>query len=141
MIRSVPWFPRLSVAALLSVVLLTMLAPSAASASPSKAASVTGTRISALGSGINNPGGVSSDGSDVWVTNSNGGAGSGSVTELDASTGAVIQVIKAKKYGFAHPYGVSSDGIHVWVTNFGDNSVTEFDASTGALVQVIKGVK
>ena len=55
------------------------------------------------------------------------------VTELDASTGAVVQTIGV---GTA-PYGVSSDGTHVWVANYDDNSVTELDASTGAVVQTI----
>ena len=55
------------------------------------------------------------------------------VTELDASTGAVVQTIGVGSY----PYAVSSDGTHVWVTNVFDNTVTELDASTGAVVQTI----
>ena len=35
------------------------------------------------------------------------------VTELDASTGAVVQTIGVGSY----PIGVSSDGTHVWVAN------------------------
>jgi len=60
------------------------------------------------------------------------------VTELSASTGALVQVISDSSYGFNYPTAVSSDGTHVWVLNAGGNSsVTELSASTGALVQVI----
>ena len=72
------------------------------------------------------PHGVSSDGTHVWVAGS-------SVTELDASTGAVVQTIGVGSGAEA----ISSDGTHVWVVNEGGNSVTELDASTGAVVQTI----
>ena len=51
------------------------------------------------------------------------------MTELNASTGAVVQTIGV---GSA-PDGVSSDGTHVWVANTEDDTVTELDASTGAV--------
>ena len=63
------------------------------------------------------PNGVSSDGTHVWVTN----AASDTVTELDASTGAVVQTIT----GSANPAGVSSDGTHAWVANIGSGTVSE----------------
>ncbi len=75
------------------------------------------------------PFGVSSDGTHVWVANS----ADNTVTELDASTGAVIQTIAVG----IEPEGVSSDGTHVWVTNSGTDTVTELDASTGAVIQTI----
>ena len=62
-----------------------------------------------------------------------------SVTELNAATGALVQVMSGPSYGFSHPRAISSDGSHVWVANFGGHSVTELDAATGALVQVIRG--
>ena len=62
-----------------------------------------------------------------------------SVTELDAATGALVQVINGSSYGFSDPAGIASDGTHVWVANIDGDSVTELDAATGALVQVIKG--
>jgi YVTN family beta-propeller protein len=77
------------------------------------------------------PHGVSSDGTHVWVVN--GAPSSNSVTELDASTGAVVQTIGVGSGAAA----ISSDGTHVWVVNEGANSVTEIDASTGAVVQTI----
>ena len=61
------------------------------------------------------------------------------MTELSASTGALVQVISGSSYGFDNPHAVSSDGTHVWVANDSNtlNSVTELSASTGALVQVL----
>ncbi len=81
------------------------------------------------------PLGVSSDGTHVWVTN----LADGTVTELDAATGAVISTITVG----STPYGVSSDGTHVWVTNSGratttgQGTVTELDAATGAVIRTI----
>ncbi len=75
------------------------------------------------------PCGVSSDGTHVWVTN----LADGTVTELDAATGAVISTITVGD----QPYGVSSDGTHVWVTNDAVGTVTELDAATGAVISTI----
>ena len=50
--------------------------------------------------------------------------GSNSVTELDAATGALVQVISGPTYGFdfgtdlaGEPDAIDSDGTHVWVAN------------------------
>jgi hypothetical protein len=45
------------------------------------------------------------------VTNEN------SVTELSASTGALVKVIRGLRYGFDDPAAVTSDGTHIWVRN------------------------
>jgi hypothetical protein len=87
-----------------------------------------------FGWGLSLPISDSSDGTHVWAANSFGS----SVTELDAATGALVQVISGSSDGFSHPDAISSDGTHVWVANRGD-SVTELSAATGALVQVISG--
>ena len=55
---------------------------------------------------------MSSDGTHVWVAN----FGGNSVTEINASTGAVVRTIAVG----SRPDGVSSDGTHVWVANGGD---------------------
>src|SRR5579863_9252342 len=86
-----------------------------------------------FGWGFNGPVAVSSDGTHVWVANFD----SDSVTELDAATGALVQVITGSSYQFHSPAAISSDGTHVWVANIDGGSVTELDAATGALVQVI----
>ena len=59
--------------------------------------------------------------------------GDNTVTELNASTGGVVQTIPVGN----GPDAISSDGTHVWVSNESDNTVTELDASTGAVVQTI----
>ena len=100
------------------------------------------TGVHVLGWGFNCPDAVSSDGSHVWVANAVGN----SVTELNASTGAHVQVLSAPSYGFNLPVAISCDGTHVWVVNdpslagkfttLGSSSggtVTELNASTGAL--------
>jgi YVTN family beta-propeller protein len=80
------------------------------------------------------PDGVSSDGTHVWVTNYNGGT----VSEIDASTGTVVNTIRVR--GFNHPAGgVSSDGTHVWVTNGGDGTVSEIQISNGCVVPKLTG--
>src|SRR5215469_3966600 len=71
--------------------------------------------IHVFGWGFGYPYGVASDGTHVWVTNLYGG----SVTELDAATGALVHVLQGPKYGFDDPAAISSDGSHVWVTNIG----------------------
>ncbi len=68
---------------------------------------------------------VASDGSHVWVTNFAGNA----VTELSASTGALVRVISGSGYAFDAPMGIISDGSHVWVANERADSVTELPAS------------
>ena len=45
-----------------------------------------------------------------------------SVTELSASTGALVQVISGREYGFEDPDAISSDGTHVWVPSVLPNS-------------------
>jgi hypothetical protein len=56
-------------------------------------------------------------------------SGGGSVTELDAATGALAQVLDGPAYRFSSPEGIASDGARVWVANFSGYSVTEFPAS------------
>jgi DNA-binding beta-propeller fold protein YncE len=101
--------------------------------------------LSAARYGFNDPNAVSSDGTHVWVTNLAAGVKAqrtqhfdlgGSVTEVNASTGGLVRVLTAARYGLNAPMGVSSDRTHVWVANFDGNSVTEINASSGALVQV-----
>jgi hypothetical protein len=72
------------------------------------------------------PAGVAFDGTNIWVTNS----GSNNVTELLASTGALVGTYSVG----TSPAGVAFDGTNIWVANNGSNNVTELLASTGALV-------
>jgi YVTN family beta-propeller protein len=63
------------------------------------------------------PDGISSDGTHVWVVNQN----DGTVTELNASTGALVNTFAVG----VGPLGVSSDGTHAWASNSGEGTVSE----------------
>ncbi len=78
---------------------------------------------------------IGSNGAHVWVANSEGN----SVTEIDASTGAKVNLFRNSNWGFDGPAHLSDDWTHVWVANDAGNSVTELNATTGDLVRVIKG--
>lgn len=111
------------------------------------------------GYGLPRPGAIASDGKHVWVAygfggdpnqacGGNFGGSLGSVDEIDASTGALIQVLGGCDYGFGHPSSITSDGTDVWAVNLIvatddllGGSVSEIDASTGSPVRVIYGKK
>jgi len=82
----------------------------------------------------------------VWVVNSGFNSSSnpvGSVTEISASTGALIRVISARRYRLIDPAAIAASRNTIWVVNSGDGigaggySVTEISAATGALIRVI----
>ena len=95
--------------------------------------------------GLPGPNGVSSDGTHVWVTDTDYGGGYDSVSEIDASTGAVVNTITLPVDNDFQPspVAVSSDGTHVWVAewsyggDFTQGAVFEIDASTGTVVNTI----
>jgi hypothetical protein len=109
-------------------------------ATPTAAASrLALTGVNVLGWGLNSITGMASDGKRVWVTTDPHSGPSAGVTELGASTGALLRVISGPSYGFAGATDVVSNGTDVWVANTRGNSITEFSASTGTLVRVILG--
>src|ERR1019366_4238407 len=88
--------------------------------------------VNVLGWGFDEPWAITADGTHVWVANRGK-----SVTEISASTGTLVRVIRGSSYGFHDPWAITTDRTHVWVRN--ESSVTELSASTGALVKVIRG--
>jgi DNA-binding beta-propeller fold protein YncE len=113
---------------------------SALSRLSSASESGTGVPAGAKEGRVNEPDSVSSDGTHAWITN----YVSNTVTELNSSTGALVQILSGASFGFDNPDAVSSDGTHVWVASSSGNvssgdALTELDASTGALVRVISG--
>jgi hypothetical protein len=82
-------------------------------------------------------------GGDLFVANYTGyrspllNAAGDSVTEVNASTGALVKVISAPRYSLDSPDSMAVLGDNLFVANSGGNSVTELNASTGALVRVI----
>ncbi len=82
---------------------------------------------------ISDPRALALAGGDLWVANA------GTVSEIDASTGALIRVISGASYKFTDSVAIAARGSRVWTVSSFDNSVTEIRASTGALVRVISG--
>lgn len=80
---------------------------------------------------FNGPTDVATCGPHLWVTNVSGN----SVTEINASTGAVDRIINTAANGFSEPMGIAGDGTDVWVTNLSSNSVSEINCDTGAVVR------
>jgi outer membrane protein assembly factor BamB len=83
------------------------------------------------GYGFNSPTSIAADGSHVWVLN-----GNYTVTELDARSGAPVQILKTASYGFNEASGITDDGTNVWVGDL--DSVTEIDAGSGSLVRILR---
>jgi hypothetical protein len=85
------------------------------------------------------PGGIVSNGTDVWVINTQGGQyGKGSLSEIDIATGVVTQI---NDPSFDNPADISMDSAHLWVTNegggqYGSGSVSEIDIATGVVTQI-----
>lgn len=63
----------------------------------------------------------------------------GSVTEINASTGALVRRLSGVRYQFWDVGGMAVSGDHVFLLNVFGRSLTEFRASTGNLVRVIAG--
>ena len=127
----------------LSLTLVTLALTSAVGAAGSNASQVSRSAtpvtplsgVKVLGWGFNEPGAITLGGTHLWVVNVRGN----SVTELSASTGALVKFNNGSGYGFDDPEAITSDGTHVWVANMYGNSVTELSETTGALVKVISG--
>ncbi len=82
---------------------------------------------------------MSSDGTHVWVTNAvDGNAAAGTVSEIDASTGTVVNTITVGSAG-SYPPGVSSDGTHVWVANAAAGTVSEIGIQKGRYAAHVVG--
>ena len=66
------------------------------------------------------------DGANIWVAN----CGSGTVSKLLASTGAVLGTFAVGSC----PQAVAFDGANIWVANSSSNNVTKLSASTGTVL-------
>lgn len=79
-------------------------------------------------------------GGHLWVGNSpDNGPGSptpSSLTEINATSGALIRVLRAKKYEFDAPGPLAGFGDDVFACNGSAGTITEVNASTGRLVRV-----
>ena len=68
------------------------------------------------------PDAVAESGGDVFVAN---GYEANTVTEIDASTGALVTVLSSSRYQFDFPYAFAVSGGDLFVVNSYANSVTE----------------
>jgi hypothetical protein len=57
-----------------------------------------------FGWGFAGPGAIADDGTHVWVAN----GGNSTVSELSASTGALVKVLAGARYKFDHPGDIAS---------------------------------
>jgi len=73
--------------------------------------------------------GITYSNGDLWVSDYY----SDSVTEINASTGAVVQSVSV---GY-EPLGITTGGGYVWVANSGTNTVTQINQTTGTVVNTI----
>jgi outer membrane protein assembly factor BamB len=80
------------------------------------------------------PGPIAISGGHVWVVNQEDGANS--VTELNASNGSLVRVLRQHHYGFVHPDAIVASSGNVFVLNSNGDSITEINASTGSLVRI-----
>jgi hypothetical protein len=61
----------------------------------------------------------------------------GSITEIDAATGALLRTVSGPGFAFDDPAALTVSGPDVFVADKGSNSVTEVSTATGGLVHVI----
>src|ERR1700689_1605463 len=92
--------------------------------------------INAKAHGFIDPYGIAVDGQHVWIVSGgveygNGTSHVGTVTELDAATGALIRTVSLKKHGVTGLSAVTADDLHVWVTADGGGRVVEISNATG----------
>src|ERR1039458_351177 len=66
--------------------------------------------VNVLGWGLAEPRAITADGTHVWVANRGK-----SVTEISASTGTLVKVIRGARYGFNGSLSITSAGAHIWV--------------------------
>jgi outer membrane protein assembly factor BamB len=98
--------------------------------------------------GISNPSTVYTYGPYVYVAslgryranaNLTGSYGPGAVSQIDASSGALVRVIRGTRFDLDSPSALAGHGGRVYVADTGANAITVLDAGTGALVGVLSG--
>ncbi|HEV8063282.1 MAG TPA: hypothetical protein VGP46_00560 [Acidimicrobiales bacterium] len=87
--------------------------------------------------GFDSPDAAVLSGPDLFVANSAGK----SVTEVSASTGALVRILSGAAYHFDDPVALVALGGDVFVASSKNNTVTELAAATGDLVRTIISAK
>jgi hypothetical protein len=83
------------------------------------------------------PDAITAMGSDLFIANRTGAGGLGSVTEINASTGAWVRTVSTGD-GFDHPVAFAWRENDLFVANQG-GSITELNSNSGALIRQISG--
>jgi streptogramin lyase len=91
----------------------------------------TGAQSSLNSPVFSGPSGIVVTSTHVWVSNTT----NNTVTELDARTGAVVQVIGRSTQDFGTPASIAVANGVVWVANVEGNAATELNESSGSLVK------
>jgi hypothetical protein len=92
---------------------------------------------------------AASDGTHLWVLDADGKSETGSITELDLATGALVRVL-AHLSQLDNPQSIGADPSHVWIANCasdcdadgapsGNGSVTVLNVGTGAVYTSLSG--
>jgi hypothetical protein len=100
--------------------------------------------INAKADGFIDPSGIAVAGNDVWIVNGgvtyrNGTSHVGTVTELNATTGALVRTVSLKNHGITGLSAVSADAHDVWVVADGGARVAELSVTTGKVVRIRRG--
>jgi hypothetical protein len=87
---------------------------------------------------FDNPGPIAVCADRVWVIN----LSNNSVTEINETSGAVIQVLDSSSFDFAEPVALGCGRDHLWVVSRGATAgegvaVTEINATSGRLIRVV----
>jgi streptogramin lyase len=80
------------------------------------------------------PSGLAVANGNVWVTNE----ADNSVSEVNASSGALVKMLTAKSFGFDQPSAIVHIGAHLFVANV-NNTVSIITASTSANAGILSG--
>lgn len=126
------WIRRIACTACLVTALASTAATLTTAAAAVTAASATGATY-----GFASPDALAVAGGKLWVAN----RANNSLTEVDATTGALVRRLSGRSYGFNQPDAVTPDGTHLFVANAGGRSVTEIGTASGSLVRVISASK
>jgi DNA-binding beta-propeller fold protein YncE len=115
---------RCLIGAVAALVLVTLCTPTSAMATSG---------VSTLHE-ISSPAAIAVAQSRIWVAN----FGDNTITELNATNGSLIRVIRKLSYKIDGPSALVINGHDLWVTNSHGNSVTELNTENGALIRVVR---
>jgi hypothetical protein len=102
-------------------------------------------RIDSKEDGFDNPVGITVDGNHVWMINIGfqyritGQDSVDTLTELDATTGALLSWTDLKSRGIEKLRAITSDGNQVWVYASGGTKMIEISNATGQIHHVYRG--